>query len=194
MFYKIYWGSVSFLYSFFFKKFSFPSHIGVPVFTRGLKRVTVEKRVRIFPGLRIETHGIGTIVFESGVSIGQNFHITSAGNLIIGSDTTISGNTFITNIDHEYEEIGKHILEQPMIINETTIGRNCFIGYGVAIQAGTILGEHCVVGASSVVRGNFPDYSVIVGIPAKVVKRYNLETKLWEKTNPDGSFLNETKI
>lgn len=188
MFYKIFWGFISVCYSPFFKKFKFPSHIGIPLFTTGLKRVTVEKRVRIFPGLRIETYGKGTIIFEKGVSIGQNFHITSAGNLVIGNDTTISGNTFITNIDHEYAEIGKHILEQPMIIKETTIGSNCFIGYGVAIQAGTILGKQCVVGASSVVRGNFPDYCVIVGAPAKVVKRYNLETKLWEKTNPDGSF------
>lgn len=189
MLYKLYWGFISLCYAPFFNKFSFPSHIGVPIFTLGLKRVSVGKRVRIFPGVRIETHQNGTIVFNQGVSIGQNFHITSAGNLVIGSDTTISGNVFITNIDHEYGEIGKHILDQPMIVKETTIGKNCFIGYGVAIQAGTVLGDQCVVGASSVVRGHYPDYSVIVGIPARVVKRFNVETKNWEKTNPDGSFI-----
>lgn len=188
MLYKIYWGFISICYSPFFKKFSFPSHIGVPLFTLGLKRVTVNKRVRIFPGLRVETHKEGTITFEQNVSIGQNFHITSAGNLIIGKNTTISGNVFVTNIDHEYTEIGKHILDQPMLVKETRIGENCFIGFGVAIQAGTVLGNQCVVGASSVVRGNFPDYSVIVGIPAKVIKRFNPDLKEWVKTNPDGSF------
>lgn len=189
MIYKIYWGVLALFYSVFFKKFSFPSHIGVPIFTLGLKRVEVNKRVRIFPGLRIETHGFGTIVFEEGVSIGQNFHITSAGNLLIGKNTTISGNVFVTNIDHEYQNIGEHILDQKMLVKETTIGENCFIGYGVAIQAGTRLGKQCVVGASSVVRGDFPDYSVIVGIPAKVIKRYNVNSGNWEKTYPDGSFL-----
>ncbi|ATP57991.1 lipopolysaccharide biosynthesis protein [Pedobacter ginsengisoli] len=189
MIYKLYWGFISICYAPFFKKFSFPSYIGLPLFTLGLKRVIVNKRVRIFPGLRIETHGEGTVTFEQGVSIGQNFHITSAGNLIIGSNTTISGNVFVTNIDHDYQEIGTHILDQKMIVNDTKIGSNCFIGYGVAIQAGTVLGKQCVVGASSVVRGYFPDYSVIVGAPAKVVKRYNLNTMKWERTAPDGSFL-----
>lgn len=190
MVYKIYWGFLALCYSPFFRKFTFPSHIGVPIFTYGLKRVTVKKRVRIMPGVRIETHKQGTIVFEEEVSIGQNFHITSAGSLVIGNNTTISGNVFVTNIDHEYSQIGVHILDQSMIVKETYIGPNCFLGFGVAIQAGTKLGRHCVVGASSVVRGTFPDYSVIVGIPARVVKRFNLETKVWEKTNADGSFIN----
>lgn len=186
---KLVWGIVALLYSPFFKNFSFPSHIGIPIFTLGLKRVCIGKKVRIMPGLRIETHKSGTICFEEDVSIGQNFHITSVGKLKINKHTTISGNVCVTNIDHDYEEIGKHILDQKMILNETEIGENCFIGYGVIIQAGTILGKHCVVGANSVVRGHFPDYSVIVGAPAKIVKRYNNETKQWQKTNSKGEFI-----
>jgi acetyltransferase-like isoleucine patch superfamily enzyme len=189
MIYKLIWGFVSLCYSPFFKNFSFPSHIGIPIFTKGLKRVSIGKRVRILPGVRIETHLSGNIFFEENISIGQNFHITSAGNLTIEANTTISGNVFVTNIDHEYKEIGKHILNQPMIVSDTKIGRNCFIGYGVAIQAGTILGNHCVVGASAVVRGVFPDYCVIVGAPAKIVKRYNNEKAVWQKTTSDGTFI-----
>ena len=188
MIYKLYWGIVSLIYAPFFAKFSFPSHIGVPIFTKGLKRVYIGNRVRILPGARIETHNGGKIVFKNNISIGQNFHITSAGNLQIGANTTISGNVFVTNIDHEYQEINTHILDQPLIINETQIGDNCFIGYGAGIQAGTILGEHCVVGAGSVVRGRFPAYSVIVGIPGRIIKRYNPDVQRWEKTNADGTF------
>jgi acetyltransferase-like isoleucine patch superfamily enzyme len=185
---KLYWGFLAICYSFFFKAFKFPSHIGIPIFTLGLNRVTIGKRVRIMPGLRIETHKNGTITFENNVSIGQNFHITSAGNLVIGSNTTILGNVFVTNIDHDYQEIGKHILDQKMIVRETIVGENCFIGYGAAIQAGTVLGKHCVVGANAVVRGTFPDYCVIVGAPAKIIKRYNDSTLCWERTNPNGEF------
>lgn len=189
MIYRLYWGLISLCYAPFFKKFSLPSYIGVPIVTRGLSRVTIMKRVRILPGVRIETHSNGTILFEQNLSIGQNVHITSAGNLIIGKDSTILGNVFITNIDHDYQEVGTHILEQKMIVSETRIGENCFIGFGAAIQAGTILGKQCVVGASSVVRGHYPDYSVIVGAPARVIKRYNIESNSWEKTNPDGTFI-----
>lgn len=68
-----------------------------------------------------------------------------------------------------------------MITKRTEIGENCFIGFGAAIQAGTVLGKQCIVGTNAVVRGEFPDYSVIVGAPAKVVKQYNKETGEWER-------------
>ncbi|MGX5688833.1 DapH/DapD/GlmU-related protein [Arcticibacter tournemirensis] len=189
MIYKFIWGVITVMYAPFFKKISFPSHIGIPIFTKGLKRVTISQRVRIMPGLRIETHKNGTIFFKEDISIGQNFHITSGGELIIGGHTTILGNVFITNIDHDYQELETHILNQRMIIRETRIGENCFIGFGAAIQAGSILGNHCIVGTNSVVRGTFPDYCVIVGSPARIVKRYDADRMAWVRTNPDGSFL-----
>ena len=74
-----------------------------------------------------------------------------------------------------------HILVQDLLIKETRIGENSFIGFGAVIQAGTILGKQCIVGSNSVVRGIYPDYSVIVGNPRKVVKRYNIKTNEWEK-------------
>ena len=109
--------------------------------------------------------------------------------LVIGAHTTISSNVMITNIDHEYREVGKHILQQPYLVRRTTIGENCFIGFGAMIQAGTVLGKQCIVGANSVVRGTFPDYCVIVGAPARIIKRYDPERKNWYKTNPQGEFI-----
>lgn len=185
MVYKILWCIKSLFYALLFKKFKFPSYIASPIFLLGTKRVEIHKRVRIYPGVRIETHNGGIIVFEDNVGIGQNFHITAAGKIVIGRNTTISGNVFVTDIDHEYRMIDTNILDQPLLLKETKIGENCFIGYGAAIQAGTILGKHCVVGANSVVRGTFPDYSVIVGAPAKIVKKYNFETKCWEKVKKE---------
>lgn len=44
-------------------------------------------------------------------------------------------------------------------------------------------GKPCVIGANSVVTHNLPDYCVAVGIPAKIIKRYNFETQQWEKTD-----------
>lgn len=187
---KLLWGLNALFYYPFVKIIRFPTYIGFPVFTYGLKNVMIGKRVRIFPGMRIEAHAQGSIVIGDDVAIGQNFHVTSSQDILsIGAHTTISGNVFITNIDHEYRELDKHIMEQQFLIKHTSIGENCFIGYGAAIQAGTILGRQCIVGANSVVRGTFPDYCVIVGAPARIVKRYNFESELWEPTAPDGSFL-----
>ena len=119
----------------------------------------------------------------NGVTIQQRCHITAASDLIIGNDTMISFDVSIQDTDHQYTNVDIPIVKQPLIVQKTEIGKNCFIGSGVKIQAGTILGQHCVVGANSVIRGVFPDYSVIVGVPGKVIKQYNVETKKWEKTD-----------
>lgn len=85
----------------------------------------------------------------------------------------------ITDIDHEYRDPSKSVIDQPYINSTTDIGENCFLGFGVCIQAGTTLGEGCVVGANSVVRGEFPDHCVIVGAPARIVKRYDPQSGTW---------------
>ena len=129
------------------------------------------------------------IVIGNNVSFGQRLTITAINNLTIGDGTLGSFDIMITDIDHEYQDIYESIDKQPLIYSETRIGENCFIGSGVKIQAGTILGQHCIVGANAVVRGHFPDYCVIVGVPAKIVKRYDPIKKIWRKTNRDGNFI-----
>ena len=192
MIFKIFWIVRGLLYKPFFGKFGFPSYIGKPIYIGNFKRIFISKKVRILPGSRIEVIGNdASIIFEENISIGQNFHITSASKLLIGKNTLILESVMITNIDHDYQEIGIPILEQKFIIKETKIGENCYIGYGAVIQAGTILGKQCIVGANAVVRGTFPDYSVIVGIPAKIVKRYDEKSKTWKRTNNKGEFSNE---
>ena len=184
MIFKIFWILRGLVYKPFLGKFGLPSYIGKPVFIGNFKRIFIGKRVRIFPGARIEVvDNASSIIFQDNISIGQNLHIISGGGqeLTIGKNTTISANVFITNIDHKYSDIDRHILEQSLAHNETKIGKNCFIGYGAVIQAGTTLGKQCIVGANSVVRGTFPDYCVIVGTPARIVKIYDQKTKLWEK-------------
>ncbi|MBP2618035.1 acyltransferase [Chryseobacterium jejuense] len=186
---KYFWALRALIYKPFFGEFGIPSYMGNPTALSGINKIFIKKRVRIYPNVRLEVYGENsTLVINEDVSIGQNVHITSGDKLVIGASSTILANVFITNIDHDYTEIDKHILKQKLIIKKTIIGENCFIGIGAAIQAGTILGKQCVVGANSVVKGVFPDYCVIVGSPARIVKKYNFETKTWEKTNPNGTF------
>jgi acetyltransferase-like isoleucine patch superfamily enzyme len=182
MTYKIFWLLRAILYRLFFKKLSFPSYIGKPIFLMGVHNISLGTRVRIYPMSRIEVHGEGSeIIIEDNVGIGQNFHIISGGKLIIGTGTTIAPNVFINNMDNEYQEIGVPILEQKKIVKETRIGKNCFIGYGAVIQAGTILGEQCIIGAGAVVKGEFEDFTVIAGNPARVIKKYDKDSKEWKR-------------
>lgn len=179
---KFFWIFRYFLYCLFLKKAGFPGYLGKPISIIGINKISVGKRVRIYPHVRLEVHGKNSeLIINDNVGIAQNVHITCSGNLVIGKNTTVLANVFITNIDHDYTEIDIPILEQKHILKETIIGENCFIGIGAAIQAGTILGKQCIVGTNSVVRGVFPDYCVIVGNPAKIVKKFNFDTQTWEK-------------
>lgn len=177
---KMIWAARAILYKPFFKHIGKLTYIGKPTFCEGTKHISIGKRNRIFPGLRIQTLNGGSIKIGDNVAIEQNVHITSAiDTLKIGNDCTILANCFITNIDHDYRDISKSVLEQGIDYKETIIGDGSFIGIGAAIQAGTKLGMHCVVGANSVVRGTFPDYCVLAGVPAKIIKKYDIDKKEW---------------
>ncbi len=156
--------------------------------------ISVESDVLIWPGCRIEgMHGA-----ENGpphshighrVSLQQHCHIVAAGFLSIGDDTTISFNVMITDVDHEYEAFDHNVMHQPLRYRPTSLGRCCFIGAGAKLLAGTRLGDNCVVGANSVVRGQFPDGCVLAGVPARVIKRYHFQQREWRSVNADGEFI-----
>ena len=179
---KFIWAFRAMMYKPFFGKIGKMTYIGKPCFIEGCKNLRIGNKVRIFPGIRIEAMNKGKVIIGNNVAIEQNVHITCAEKpLKIGNDVTVLANTFITNVNHDYQDINKSVLDQGISVLDTEIGDGCFIGYGAAIQAGTKLGKHCVVGAKTVVKGTYPDYCVIVGNPARVVKKYNPQTKKWER-------------
>lgn len=179
---KYIWALRALIYKPFFKHIGSMSYMGKPCFLEGCKRISIGKKTRIFPGIRMEAIGTGEISIGNNCAIEQNVHIISMDSmLVIKDNVTIAANTFITNLDHQYQDITKGVMDQGHILNETIIGEGSFLGYGVTLQAGTKLGKHCIVGAGAVVKGKFPDYCVIVGVPAKIVKRYNKLTNRWEK-------------
>lgn len=129
------------------------------------------------------------IEIGSNVWINQNFHCTCAKSIKIGDGTSITSNCGIFDIIHPYEDVNVNPRFSDIIVRPIEIGEECLIGMNSVILPGTILGRHCIVGANSVVKGVFPDYTIIVGAPAKIVKRYNSNSGKWERTNPDGSFV-----
>lgn len=179
--FKLFW----FIRFFFFKLFiikaeGWKSYIGKPIYFIGLRNLKAGDRFRLYPGWRIETHSSGSIIIEKDVSIGHGLHLISVGDLLsIGKSTVISSNVMITNSDHSYEKLNVPIYQQKMVSKPTIIGDYCFIGAGVKILPGTVLGNQCIVGANAVVKGCFPDFCVISGAPAKIIKQYNHSLQKW---------------
>jgi acetyltransferase-like isoleucine patch superfamily enzyme len=83
---------------------------------------------------------------------------------------------YITDQNHGYERIDIPISMQTQPEKMVSIGDGSWIGAGSVILPGSEIGKHVAIGANSVVNGVIPDFSVAVGSPARVVKRYSQES------------------
>lgn len=122
----------------------------------------------------------------------QRLSTIAAKNYIELEDNVLVGpHVFIVDYNHEYSDPDLPILAQ----GETeggriVIGRNSWIGYGSVVCCGEgqlTLGRNCVVAANSVVLSSFPDFSVVAGSPAKLIKSYDPNLKKWIRVRAEDS-------
>ena len=142
--------------------------------------VTIGKDVKICEHTTIITAG-GNLQIGEGSQLGANNYITCQGGVEIGAHVMSASNLSIISSEHQYQDVDLPIMDQGSKHAPIKIGDDSWIGINVTILSGTTIGKHCVIGANSLVRGDFPDYSVIVGNPARVVKRYDEEKRQWVK-------------
>ena len=117
----------------------------------------------------IVTSPLQGVCFER-ITIGKNVYINSnllvmaRGGITIEDNVQIAANVqLLTNNHDEYERAV--LLTKPIVVKN-----GAWIGAGASILPGVTVGKHAIVGAASVVTKDVPDYAVVVGIPAKVIK------------------------
>lgn len=121
------------------------------------------------------------LLIGTHVRITARCRITCAGNITIGSDTLIAPDVFITDHNHGMNpELEGGYSPQPLEIQDVTIGKGVWLGQRVCVLPGVNIGDHSIIGANSVVTGNIPSYTIAVGAPARVIKRWNFDRKCWE--------------
>jgi len=118
------------------------------------------------------------------VYIGPNLYLVCVGNLTIGDGAVLSEYVYLHDSNHGFDPECGPIMQQRLVHGgDITIGRNCFLGFRVAIMPGVTLGDHCVVATGAVVTKSFPSYSMIAGVPAVLIKKYSHAEKKWMRTN-----------
>lgn len=124
------------------------------------------------------------IIIGDGCQIGSRFTISIANRGIIEKNVIIAPNVYISDCSHNYESIGIPIMYQGItsVTNEIIIGENSWIGANSTIVGNVHIGRGCVVGTNSFVTKDVPDYSIVVGSPAKIVKMYDTVTGQWVRT------------
>lgn len=121
----------------------------------------------------------------NNIQIGHFAHIIGMWKVIIEDFVLLADKVYISDCGHSYEEIISPIVTQELKnLGPVIIGRGSWIGENVCIY-GASVGRHCVIGANSVVITDIPDYSVAVGAPARVIKRYNFQSGQWKKIDEE---------
>ena len=124
-------------------------------------------------------NGVGAIII--GHHVGVGISNTIIGPVTLGNYVMLAQNIVLSGLNHGYEDITLPPRVQKVITKQITVMDNVWIGANSVITAGVTIGKHAVIGAGSVVTKDIPEYSVAVGNPAKVIKKYNFETGTWEK-------------
>ena len=97
-------------------------------------------------------------------------HNTVIGPVHIGNHVNLAQGVVVSGLNHNFQNPNKRIDEQGVSTALVTINDDVWIGANSVITAGVSIGQHSVVAAGSVVTKDVPEYSVVAGCPAKVIK------------------------
>ena len=128
--------------------------------------------------------GIG---YPNLIDVGDNFILgnsslitaNSSYGMFIGNNVGIARNVLIHSANHSFDEINIPIMQQKIIspkleynnkFYSVIIKDNVWIGSQSVILPGTVIESGCVISSGSIVSGNFPENSLIMGNPARVIK------------------------
>lgn len=118
------------------------------------KNVNVQNRARFGHNLSIGDNS----------GLGENCRIGSG--TIIGNNVMMAPDVIICTENHKYTKEAYDGFEKESVFIED----NVWIGYRVIILPGVRVGKNAIIGAGAVVTGDVPPYSVVGGVPARVLK------------------------
>lgn len=116
----------------------------------------------------------GAVVIGKKTDIGCNTIISSGNGIFIGSHVLIAGNCYIGGGRYISDCLDIPMMEQGVYSKGAVmISDDVWLGAGAIVLDGVKIGKGCIVGAGAVVTKDLPDYSIAVGVPAKVTRIRN---------------------
>lgn len=127
-------------------------------------------------GKKTHINGLKNTFFKENIYISTNVNITASNNskIYIGNYVMIAHNVMIIGGNHAYERVDIPIMlqgdgKQGDIIIEDDV----WIGAGSIILTGVTINKGSIIAAGSVVTKSVPEYSIVAGNPAKIIKKRN---------------------
>ena len=126
------------------------------------------------------------LILQDNVYISNNNTFLLGEDIEIGKSTILASYICITSENHGMDAASDiPYKDQSLLCNPVKIGDACWIGEKVIIMPGVHIGNKCIIGAGSIVTKNIPSYSLAVGNPARVIKKFDLQTEKWVKVNEE---------
>lgn len=161
------------------------NYIGVNVKFINRGTIRLYGNVIIRPSSHIYTNtNDSEIAIGKGTEIGNHSTVSAKNKIVFEKNVLTGPHVFVSDHNHEYVNPNIAVCKQGVKCHKNDkviIGEGSWIGTNVVIVGNVKIGKQCVIGANSVVTKDIPDYCVAVGIPAKVVKKYNVYTGHWER-------------
>ncbi len=110
------------------------------------------------------------MVIGDGTWIGQQCFLHSGGGITIGRQVGIGPGVRIVTSAHRLDQLDQPILHSTIDFAPVAIGDGADIGVGAVLLPGVVVGTGAQVGAGAVVAENVPDFAVVAGVPARVIR------------------------
>jgi acetyltransferase-like isoleucine patch superfamily enzyme len=169
-----------------YKKLGWHSYIQKPLKVNGKKNISIGRKVLVqyktwLAAMPLTGTPHPVLEIGDGSLIGNFNHIYATKKIVLGKQVLTADKVYISDNIHGFEDIHTPVKHQPVVQkNEVYIGDGSWLGENVCV-IGAKIGRQCVIGANSVVTRDIPDYCVAAGSPARIIKRYNHDTKSWEQ-------------
>jgi acetyltransferase-like isoleucine patch superfamily enzyme len=126
-----------------------------------------------FCTLRAGERGISV---QDGASINIRCFLDGNGGVEIGADVLLSPGVQVISGNHVFDDPKVPIRFQGTTYGKVSIGKDCWLGTNVIVVPGVTVGRGSVIGAGAVVTKDIPEFSIALGVPAKVVGHRGLKT------------------
>lgn len=127
--------------------------------------------------------GEPVILIEDNCHIGYGSMISAKNGIHLEREVLVGQQVLITDHNHAYENVTVPIIRQGITEGgRIRIGQGCWIGRGAVIicaKGELTIGRNCVIGVNAVVMQSIPDYSIVFGNPATIIKHYDHATQAW---------------
>lgn len=136
--------------------------------------MNVGKNSRVAVDLKVKGH-YSNILIGEGAEVQDGCFITAYEKFSLGDYSALAYQVTVLTSAYPNGPHNKLVRIYPRMRKAVTIGSHSWIGARVVILPGVNIGNYCVVAAGSVVTKDVPDYAVVAGVPAKLVKKLNSE-------------------